>query len=58
MQGDKGDQGDPGDPATDTDDQLLSVTATDLVISDGNSISLTSIQDGVDDADNDITPRN
>src|SRR6056297_2259809 len=44
-------QGEPGEPAA--DDQVLSVTGTSLSISGGNTVDLSPIQDGVDDADND-----
>jgi hypothetical protein len=38
-----------------TDDQTLILNGTSLSITDGNSVDLSSIQDGVDDADNDAS---
>ncbi len=43
-----GPQGDAG-----TDDQLITLTGTNLSIEDGNTVDLSALQDGVDDADND-----
>ncbi|MFC2104032.1 tail fiber domain-containing protein [Bacteroidota bacterium] len=40
---------------TNTDEQSLSLTGTDLSITGGNTVDLSTIQDGVDDADNSIT---
>ncbi len=40
---------------TNTDEQTLSLTGTDLSISNGNLVDLSSLQDGVDDADADAT---
>ncbi len=40
---------------TNTDNQTLSLAGTNLAISGGNTLDLTPIQDGVDDADNDAT---
>ncbi|MCD4834011.1 MAG: hypothetical protein K8R31_09470, partial [Bacteroidales bacterium] len=37
---------------TNTDEQVLDLTGTNLSISGGNSVDLSPIQDGVDDADN------
>ena len=36
-----------------SDDQVLSFSGTTLSIEDGNSVNLSALQDGVDDADND-----
>jgi len=36
---------------TNTDEQLLNLTGTDLTISNGNTVDLSPIQDGVNDAD-------
>ncbi|MFC2151967.1 hypothetical protein ACFLSE_05510 [Bacteroidota bacterium] len=38
---------------TNTDEQTLNLAGTDLTITGGNTIDLSPIQDGVDDADND-----
>ncbi len=38
-----------------TDDQVLSLSGTTLSIEDGNSVDLTVVQDGVDDADSNPT---
>lgn len=38
-----------------TDEQILSLSGTDLSISGGNTIDVSSLQDGVDDADNNPT---
>ena len=40
---------------TNTDEQELNLSGTDLSITGGNTIDLSPIQDGVDDADNDAT---
>ncbi|MFC2151451.1 hypothetical protein ACFLSE_02905 [Bacteroidota bacterium] len=40
---------------TNTDEQVLDLTGTDLSISGGNTVDLSPLQDGVDDADNDAS---
>ena len=46
---------DGGGTNSGTDDQVLSISGTNLSIEDGNSVDLSVLQDGVDDADADAS---